>query len=420
MTKRDLASNSEKKRDKLWNKEFIKIFIIGLLLNVGMFMMNTLVPKYADSLGVSPAVIGIVTSVFAIAALAIRPVAGPSMDYFRKEKMLRILLFLLVVSLAGYGLSKGIPMIVATRILHGAACGVAIPLTLAMASNALPESKMAAGIGIFSLTQAFATALGPSLGLWLVDKIGYSFTFFALAALLLISVFATFGIKSDSPDKSDGFKIRLDRIFVPVLLVPVIMGVLNAVATASVGGFIILYGELRGVYNVGLYFTANAIALLLARMICGKLSDKHGIDKVMIPGMIVFIISFIMTGASKTLLMFLITGVVSAFGFGICGPLLMTMCMQLVPKRLRGAASNTNAMGLDIGLFLGGSLTGLIITGFQNATGSTVAGYSATYYCMIIPSTAALIVFLLNRKKLMQRLAAVRAENSAENAAENS
>jgi len=111
------------------------IFVVGLLLNSGMFMLNTLVPVYTDSLGASPAVVGMVTSVFAVAALAIRPVSGPAMDYFDKRKMLSLLQFLLVVTLIGYALSNSIPTVIMARVLHGVTCGTAVPLILAMASN---------------------------------------------------------------------------------------------------------------------------------------------------------------------------------------------------------------------------------------------------------------------------------------------
>jgi MFS family permease len=394
--------------EKVWNRKFIRIFIIGLLFNSGIFMMNTLVPKYLDHLGDTPAVIGVVASVFFIAALGIRPIAGPAMDYFRKERLLRWMILLLAVSFVSYGLSTTIPTIVASRILHGAACGIATPLLMAMAGDALPREKMGFGIGVFYLTSTFAMALGPSLGLWMAVKIGYMYTFFVLAGLLLLSIVLTFGLHAGEPDRSEGFRITLDRIFVPTLWTPVLLIILNCFGGAAISNFIILFGELRGIADVGLYFTANAIAVVIARVVCSKLADKYGMDKIMIPGFIIYIISFVITGAATSLNMFLVAGIVQAFGFGVTGPLLMAMCMQLVPKSRYGAASNSSTLGSDVGLLVGGALAGFLVSGFQSITGSAVSGYSTMFYCMMIPCAAALVIFVLIRKKLLQLLATMK------------
>ncbi len=72
--------SAESKKVTMWNPTFISIFIVNFAMNMGQFMMNTLVPKYANYLGATAAVVGTVTSMFAITALAIRPLAGPAFD----------------------------------------------------------------------------------------------------------------------------------------------------------------------------------------------------------------------------------------------------------------------------------------------------------------------------------------------------
>jgi MFS family permease len=82
----------------------------------------------------------------------------------------------------------------------------------------------------------------------------------------------------------------------------------------------------------------------------------------------------------------------------------MTMSMQLVQPRLRGAASKTNFIGMDSGYLIGPMIAGVLITAVQNATDSAVTGYATMYRVMIIPTVIALVIFLATKKKLLARL----------------
>jgi MFS family permease len=248
--------------EKIWNTKFTRIFIIATMFNIGQFMMNTLVPKYADSLGASAAVVGVVSSMFAVTSLGIRPVSGPAMDYFKKNRMLSLSLGLIVLAFIGYGFSKSVTAVIFFRLIHGMGIGMAAPLSMVMASSALPESKLASGLGIFSLSQALATAVGPSVGLAMSSALGYPVTFLIVAAFVFGSFVLSFQLKSNAPPKKTAFKIQPKRIVVREVIVPSAVTMFITVAFSSINFFIVIYGGLRGIENIGLYFTAYAISLL--------------------------------------------------------------------------------------------------------------------------------------------------------------
>lgn len=79
-----IEKSNEKNAGKIWTKDFVNIFILNFVMSMGQFMMSTLIPKYAYQLGAAASVVGIVTGVFAITALVLRPIAGPAMDYFKR------------------------------------------------------------------------------------------------------------------------------------------------------------------------------------------------------------------------------------------------------------------------------------------------------------------------------------------------
>lgn len=391
-------------RDRIWTRDFVTIFIVSFVMNMGQFMMNTLIPKYTYQLGGDATVVGMVTGIFAVTALGIRPVAGPAMDYFRKDRLLTLSIGVITLSFACYGFARGIPMLVAARLLHGFGIGLSAPLSLALVTNILPAGKIASGLGVFSLGSAVATAVGPSIGLKLADVIGYNNAFFICTALMAACFGLSLRIRADIPERAERFKISLNQIVAPEVILPTLVIFFQIISFSSINSFIAIYGGLAGVADIGLYFTANAVCLIVIRPFSGRIADRFGLDKLIIPGLFIFIGALVLTSFSNTLPMFILAGAVTAMGFGISEPMLQTMNMQLVPKERRGAAGNTNYLGVDVGMLIGPTLAGFIVTGFQKSTGNELLGYSVMFRVMVVPVIVSIILFMLSRKKLLARI----------------
>lgn len=388
----------------VWNKGFIGMLIMNLFLMMGLFMMNVLVPTYAAHLGATAAIVGLVTGILAITALAVRPIVGPSTRYFRNNRLLAGAVFLTILAFICYGLAESITLIVIGRLLHGMGMGFFAPVSMALVSNTLPPDKLASGIGIFSLGGALATALGPSFGLALVDRFGYQTTFFIGALIMTIAMLLPLLLKSELPPRNSSFHIRCsDIIAKEVLIVAVIMFFLSG-AYSCVNYFIVLYGQAAGVKEIGLFFTSYSIFLFISRPFSGRIADKYGVDKILIPGIIIFALSFLLLSFSQTLPMFILTGAVLAFGFGICQPTIQTLCIQLVPVERRGVAGNTAFIGTDIGYLIAPFIAGIIVTLIQNRGGTDVSAYAIMYRWMMIPIIVAFFLFMWKRKEILMKI----------------
>ncbi len=390
-------------RQTIWSPMFISIFIINIALNMAQFMMNTLIPNYAEHLGATAVIIGVVSSLFAVTALGIRPIVGPSTGYFRNNRLLAAAVGIIAIAFVCYAFADSITILMMGRLLHGIGMGFLAPLSLALASDALPSNKLASGIGIFSLGQAMATAVGPMLGLELVHSFGYSVTFIIGAAIMVVVLLLALRLKTDAPDKTGGFKLSLNNIVAAEVIVPSIIMFFLAGAYSCINSFILIYGKANGVKEIGLFFTAYAVCVLFSRPFSGKMADKYGLGAMLVPGIFVFALSFILISYARTLPMFLLAGAVSAFGYGICQPIIQTMCMKLVNKDRRGIAGNTSYIGVDLGYLLTPTIAGAIVTFVQSRGGSVVEGYSMMYQMMTIPIITAFVIFMLTRKRLLKQ-----------------
>ena len=388
---------------KIWNPAFIMILIVNFCVQMGQQMTNALVPKYADSLGATAYVVGIVGSIFAVASIMIRPVASPAFDSTSKKKLLIAAIFGFVVVQATYGLANSIPVIIGARLLHGMCLGVAAPISLAITSNTLPDGKLGKGIGIFSLTQAVGQAVGPNLGLTMSLSIGYHYTFFIGAFLMLTAAILAFFIKEPEYEKKP-YKISFDKIIEKSALHATILMFFFIFAYSCVNNFIAIYSGLRGIENIGMFFTVYAVFLLITRPVSGILLDKLGYGKVLIPGIIMFGLSFFIISIAQTMTTFLIAAAVSAFGYGVCYPTVQSLSMSCSPKSRRGVASSTNYLGADFGMLFGSSTAGFVVDRMSASASTRVEAYSRMYQLMIIPIALSIVYFLIVRKKIAQNI----------------
>ena len=394
----------ENKQTKIWNPAFITILIINFCMQMGQQMTNTLVPKYADALGATAYIVGIVGSIFAVASILIRPVASPAFDSFSKKKFLSIAIAGFIVVLTSYGLAKSIPVIIAARLLHGMCLGCAAPLSLAITGNSLPDNKIGKGIGIFSLTQAVGQAVGPNMGLTLSIKIGYSSTFFIGAGLMAVALVISFFLKEPEFER-EPYKIAFNKIIEKSAIHATILMFFFMFAYSCVNNFIAIYSGLRGIENIGMFFTVYAIFLLLTRPVSGVLLDKYGYGKVLIPGIVMFGIAFFLISIAKTMTMFLVAAAVSAFGYGVCYPTVQALAMSCAPKSRRGVASSTSFLGMDFGMLFGASFAGFLVDKISIVTESKGYAYSRMYLFMIIPISLSVVYFIFAKSKIQKTMA---------------
>ena len=391
---------------KLWNREFIVILFVQFCLQMGQQMLNTLVPLLADSLGASASAIGLISSVFSIAATLVLIFVTPAFDCSSRKKIMLISIFFTIVAFTGYGITKTIPMLFVFRFIQGASQGCIMALGLVMVSDTLPADKLGKGIGVFTLCQALAQAVGPSIGLSMKDSLGFSMTFFIGTITMVIGLAAGFLIR-ETVKNEGSYKLTVENVIAKEAIPASVLILILQGAYCSISSFIAIYGGLRGVNEIGLYFTVYAIGLLATRPVSGVLIDKIGYEIVLIVGIAFFAISFLTIGLATNLWMFLLAAVFAALGYGVCQPTLNYICMRCVPPERRGAASCTGNIAMSIGFLVAVTAAGYVVDGITAATGNQTLGYSRMYMLMTVPVAVALIYFFLTRKKIRAAIEAV-------------
>jgi MFS family permease len=378
---------------KIWNRTFVSVFASNMILNFAMQMSTSIIGKYTNTFNVTAAVVGLVTSLFGLTALIFKFFSAPAIDTGNRKWILTIAMLAIAASMFGYSISSGVPMLVAFRLLQGAGQAFTATCALTVASDTLPPQKMGTGIGYFTMTGAISQTIAPTVSLKLADAVGYKLTFAVAGGLMLIGAFAASRIKLHFV-RTKKFKVSVRNMIAAEAVVPALILCCLSIAFYNISSFLAIYGDVKGVgSDIGYYFTVYAVTMIFTRPLTGRLADKFGPIKVMLPAMGCFALSFFIISFASNVWMFLIAAFVAAFGFGSCQPQIQALCMKLAPKERRGAASCTNYVGSDVGMLIGPLIAGYVV--------DCLGSYDIMWRVMTVPIVIAGVVLVVFRKRLL-------------------
>lgn len=377
----------------IWNPLFINVLIVNMTMNFGQFMMSTLIGPMASFLGATPALVGTIVSAFSITCLLVKPFSGTIIDTLPKKKILVSAISVTMIAFIMYSMSETPAMVFAARLVHGIGMGFTTSTCLALATEALPSQQMTQGIGYYSLAQTLASAVGPSLGLSMVNHWGYHTAFRVGAAVMGMAVILAATMKT-RPHSVENPKIRisLNNMIAKEALIPAAFLFFLALSTGATSSFLVIYArDVRGVDQIGLYYTVNAVCLLITRPMIGRLGDKYGIHRVLLPAFCIYGVALFAISIASSLQAFLFVAVLNSLGYGAAHPIIQALCMKSVPKERRGLASTTSYIGTDVGYLVGSPIAGAIADKF---------GYSHMFQMMVIPVIMAAVLFVCCYKRI--------------------
>ena len=397
-----MGSAGKHKEPSIWNITFIILMMISFFQTMGQMMINVLIPLYVYDIGAPAQIVGMTVGAFAISAILVRPFIGPAFDAFNKKMILIISLLVIAISTFLYSVATTVTAIFVIRLLHGAGLAISAALAQAMAADALPIQKMNSGISIFGLALAVSQAIGPIVGLALLDFAGFQWAFRISALVIVGGLILACLIKEPGDYVRKPYQLKLDRMFSKGAAIPALLIALLSIPFSCINAFIVIYGNLLGIGGMGAYFVVYAGCLLATRPLFGSLSDKHGVQRTIPIGLCFFAISILVLTFASDLPVFLLAAVMGACGYGAVIPLLQSLGFLCSPYDARGAASNTTFLGLDAGNLVGPTIGGMIVSLFIASGLPEAQSYNGMFFALIVPILITFIVFLVARKSILR------------------
>jgi len=351
-----------KEHFSLWTRDFIFTTFANLFLFFSFQMLIPTLPVFTEQLGGDEFDVGLVIGIFTISALIIRPFAGKALDTLSKRMILFVGLLIFILSVLGYHLVTTVFLILVLRFIHGIGWGITSTAFGTIVSDIVPAKRRGEGMGYYGLSSTLGMAIAPLIGIWLMINQGFS-TLFYVSSLLAVVSLLFIQIISFSPSKETEKKTDeafWNNLFEKKALFPSLLVMLFAVTYGGIVSFITLFGKEVNIDNVGWFFLANALMVMVSRPLAGVLFDRKGHLWVLIPGALFAITGLTILSFTTNLLFLIISALFYGLGFGTIQPALLAWTINRVAPSRRGAANATFYSAFDLGIGLGSMILGII------------------------------------------------------------
>ncbi|CCI58774.1 MAG: MFS transporter [Staphylococcus equorum] len=389
-------------KSPIWTKSFNINFITNFLIYLCMYLLIVIIASYAKSeYNVSDSTAGLVTGLFIIGSLIGRFVTGKYVNKVGPKRILLIgLVFLLITQLL-YFIEGSITLLMFTRLINGIATGITTTATGTIAAYVTPNDRKSEGISLFSLSLVIGAAIGPFLGLLLINTFPIKMLFLICLVCgvvsLLISFFVNLQFKLDTTDtttqKTTSKKFNINNYIAKEAIPVAIIMLISGLTYSSILTFLQFFAQEINLVTISSYFFIfYAIASLITRPIAGRLMDQKNENVIAYPAFVFLILTFVTLSITNNGWLLILAGLFLGAGYGNISSCMQAIAIKVSPPAKYGIATSTYFIGLDLGVGFGP-----YVLGFMTSSVS----YAQLYAIMaVIVLIAAIIYFFLHGRKV--------------------
>jgi predicted MFS family arabinose efflux permease len=352
---------------KLWTQDFVIITVTNFFLySIYYLLVVTVAAFAADKFHASPSAAGLASSIFVIGILAARLLCGHFIDRIGARRMLFAGFFLFFLTTCAYFYANSLAMLLAIRLINGAAMGVAGTATGTIVARLVPVERRGEGIGYYNLSVTIAFAAGPFVGMLVSRYADFEMNLLVCLVSQLASFLAVCCVKTDLARARAARRTRhhlpllaeyFERRVVPISLFAMLIGL----CYSGILSFLSNYARELHLSDTGaFFFLVYAASALLTRPYIGKLFDRRDENHVIYPAttalMLAMALLYVTYGRPELLL----AGVLAGFGYTTICACVQAVSIQLAPPRSLALATSTYFIFLDLGVGVGPFLLGFL------------------------------------------------------------
>jgi MFS family permease len=142
---------------------------------------------------------------------------------------------------------------------------------------------------------------------------------------------------------------------------PAMILLLVGLAFGTLSTFVPLYVREAGLaLNVGLIYTASAVASFTSRLVVGRASDRYGRGRFITASLAIYSLAMGIFWLAHSAPLFLLAGVIQGFGAGTLIPMIAALMGDRSTPADRGRTFGLAMVGFDVGIALAGPVFGTI------------------------------------------------------------
>jgi MFS family permease len=357
---------------RIWSKDFILVMVIATLASTAITTQMGTLPLYVASLGGSTAVSGAIVGILGISALIFRFPTGVLLDKYGRRVLLIVGLAILLVDFSLLNVFRTLLMLFCLRFLQGIGNGIQTTSTSTLAADLIPSGRLQTGLGYFSLAQVVPSAIGPLIGLSVVEHFGYRMLFAvgvvltaaALALSLLLTDRGVPGRASASGKDErlhDGGSLAL--LMRPGILLPSAVMFVVFCAAAGVTAFVAQFAVEAGIANAGVYFVVASASTVLVRLFVSPQLIRFRQPVVALVSLTMVCATFFLVANARNLGVLLLAAALYGAGQANLQPMMNTLVLEGIEPDQRGRVTAFFSASGDVA-YGGGALLWGIVAGW--------------------------------------------------------
>jgi multidrug resistance protein len=380
------------------------IVMIGCIM-AGSGIIAPILSLYAQTLGVSSTLVGMLVTIFGVGRLVANLPAGYLSQYIGRRPLLVAGPLIVAVSAAGAALTTDFTTLLVWRFLQGIGSGIYMTTSMAALADISPPASRAGNLALYQAAVQLGATMGPAIGGYLANFFGYTAPFWAYmlvgltAATLAIVAFEDTLNKADARKPLPSSVSKRGMMTAPFTAVCILAGVVFFTRAATLFQLIPLLGSESfglSVGDVGLALTVNALMNFVALPIASPLIDRFGSRAAVFLSTLGSACALALIYAAPSVTWFWIAVILLGFSSGVGYPSTSSFTIACLPRERYGPGMGMQRTFGDVGFVVGP----VIIGALGDASGGYFAGTMLNVGLLLV----AAVVFLIGSRGMRPEL----------------
>ena len=369
---------------------------VSLFMDMSTEMVYPLVPLFLTAtLGASPAIVGVIEGIAESIASLLRVFSGYIGDAYHKKKRLAIVgysasVFYKLMLL----LAASWPGVLLARIIDRTGKGLRTAPRDALVAQSSDRGKLGGSFGLHKMMDMAGSSLGVILAyLFVATNFEYHRAFLFSIIPAVIGILILLAVREKKGGEAPREKLRLKGLKLDKRLTAYLAVLFVFCLGNSSNAFLLLKSQELGFSApqvILLYLVFNVSASVFA-FPAGKLSDKFGRGKVLVPGYMIYGLVYLgfalISSKPVTVCLFIAYGAYNALISGAE----RAFVAEHAPERLRGTVLGLYGMLQGVGLLLSSMIAGVLWTRVHSGAPFLLGG--------LLGIVSAVMIYLITGKR---------------------
>lgn len=346
-------------RERLVTPQFLLISFSCLAYFVSIGMIIPVLPLFVTGpMAGSEFHVGLVSGVFSVSAILLRPLAGRLGD----SRGRRILVLgggaIAAVSIFGYTLADSLPAIGMLRLLNGVGEAFFFTGAATAIADIAPEARRGEAVSFFSLAVFLGIGLGPLLGETLLEATSFSGVWTGSGVLAALAVLIA--LKMPDPKLEDHPESGPFRLLHPKAVLPGIILALTIWGFAGFSSFVPLFAREIGMAGSRFVFLTYAAVIILIRSFGARIPDILGARRSASLSTLISAAGLVLMGTAAQPWVLFVSAAVFGIGQALCFPALISLALAGATASERSSVIGSFTAFVDVAFGAGPLTLGVV------------------------------------------------------------